>query len=416
MRNVFDQYSQPENRLTHALATCLHEDKKLLSDFVYWVTGEKIKGALSIVEQTLPGQRELLGNETDQTGLPDMWIFNDEGWCLLVENKVADSIRKEQLVRHYKTAERRGFTNIKVLAMDVLPPSHRLPHYVEFRLWSALYQWLHTKKSRSDWVGRMLDYMAVAESKLVFDEYLRDGTLTTFSGITFSADNPYSYLEAKRLIKLAFVELKKSRRLKTELKIDPQLPGRGAITGKEAPGVWDCLRLAVSKAESSFTSYPHFTLSIRRDDVFALVTVPNSITPVFRKNLLSLGEQGFAKVFERVARNYMKVLRVEKNAIPWVEVLQRHYKSQRSIPVVDARLAFDLRTAFKGLQKNSAVKYQPHWMSASFAALDEKRANTQLAVGVLFPYATCNTVSSDTILKLVEETWISSKPLIEALI
>ena len=30
MRNLFDQYHQPENRLSHALAVCLHEDRTLL--------------------------------------------------------------------------------------------------------------------------------------------------------------------------------------------------------------------------------------------------------------------------------------------------------------------------------------------------------------------------------------------------
>ena len=35
MRNIFDQYSQPENKLTHSLASCLYEDKKLLESYGY---------------------------------------------------------------------------------------------------------------------------------------------------------------------------------------------------------------------------------------------------------------------------------------------------------------------------------------------------------------------------------------------
>ena len=34
MRNIFDQYSQPENKLTHSLASCLYEDKRLLNSFL----------------------------------------------------------------------------------------------------------------------------------------------------------------------------------------------------------------------------------------------------------------------------------------------------------------------------------------------------------------------------------------------
>jgi hypothetical protein len=34
VRNIFDQYSQNENRLTHAFASILHHDPKLKSDFL----------------------------------------------------------------------------------------------------------------------------------------------------------------------------------------------------------------------------------------------------------------------------------------------------------------------------------------------------------------------------------------------
>jgi len=34
MRNVFDQYDQPENRVTHALLSCLGNDRKLIRPFL----------------------------------------------------------------------------------------------------------------------------------------------------------------------------------------------------------------------------------------------------------------------------------------------------------------------------------------------------------------------------------------------
>jgi hypothetical protein len=34
MRNIFDQYSQPENRLTHSLVMALHYDRNLLKSFL----------------------------------------------------------------------------------------------------------------------------------------------------------------------------------------------------------------------------------------------------------------------------------------------------------------------------------------------------------------------------------------------
>lgn len=39
MRNAFDQYGQPENRLTHALFTELNQDERLLKSFIQDVCG-----------------------------------------------------------------------------------------------------------------------------------------------------------------------------------------------------------------------------------------------------------------------------------------------------------------------------------------------------------------------------------------
>lgn len=44
MRNLFDQFSQNENKLTHALVSALHEDRVLLKAFVRWVTGDMARG------------------------------------------------------------------------------------------------------------------------------------------------------------------------------------------------------------------------------------------------------------------------------------------------------------------------------------------------------------------------------------
>jgi len=56
MRNLFDQYNQNENKLTHALVSSLYEDKVLLKAFVRWVTGEKIPSRnIEVIEQQLIG-------------------------------------------------------------------------------------------------------------------------------------------------------------------------------------------------------------------------------------------------------------------------------------------------------------------------------------------------------------------------
>lgn len=67
MRNIFDQYTQPENRLTHALVTAFAEDPKLLRKFVKWVTDVAPPKRLKVVEQQLPGEYELAEDDYERT-------------------------------------------------------------------------------------------------------------------------------------------------------------------------------------------------------------------------------------------------------------------------------------------------------------------------------------------------------------
>lgn len=418
MRHIFDQYSQPENRLTHALVNCLNEDKKLLKQFIKWTVGELPPPNIVVLEQCLPGECEYSEEEVERRGLPDAWIHNNDNWSLLIESKISASLSLNQLQRHYNTAIRRGFDDVKLLAIDRYEPKQKMPQYVFFKSWPEIYRWIAEKSNESYWATKLKGYMEVAEIKLSSEGYLREGTLTVFSGFPFSSDNPYNYPEAKRVLRLAIDELRKRRDLVREIGVDLELIGRGAITGKQGTSVWDFLRLKESKEEQSFTKFPHLTLSVRRDDVFALVTVPNNIKPEFRRNLVSHGETHFIEIFEEIKNSMEECLKKVKGAVPWVEVLQRHYQSQRSEPVVDAKLAFDLRTAFSKEKSKVKIdaKYQPGWLHASYEALSKKQANVQLAVGVIFPYANCKAVNNSDIIDVIADVWISCKPLISTML
>lgn len=415
MRNIFDQYNQPENRLTHALVCCLFEDRKLLNSFISWVlaTKPKIKN-VQIVEQRLPGEQESSEEDSERRGLPDAWIYDDESWSLIIESKVAAQLKNEQLQRHLKTAQKRGFINVTLLAIDVVEPKRNLPSGVLFRKWSDIYIWLSKQADYSDWAKKLMQYMEIAESKWPAETYLKEGTLTKFSGIPFNEDNPYNYLEAKRVLKLAMEELRQNQKLSKELGVDLKAKGRSAITGKAHSSVWDYLSLKKAKGEDSFTAYPHFTLSIANDRVFVLVTMPNGIKREFKNNLLDGGVDKFHSTFKKIYKRFSRITDKVEGAIPWVEVLQRHYKTQKSIPKIDARLAFDLRTAFP--DENSGVKKQSLWLEAAYDAVAKKRANTQLAIGIVFQYSACQKLQTASIIRTFADTWVACKPLIESLV
>jgi hypothetical protein len=122
LRNIFDQYDGPENRVTHALMTALNEDRKLLGRFLQdFVKGwpKTAPGRLRVLEQQLPDSDEEAEKDLERRGIPDGWIFDDEGWCVVIESKVISKLTARQLRSHLITAGDRGFW--KVIAVAITP-------------------------------------------------------------------------------------------------------------------------------------------------------------------------------------------------------------------------------------------------------------------------------------------------------
>lgn len=92
--------------MTHALMTAINEDRRLLGLFLRELV--KVKAPvnprkLSVLEQRLPGQLEPPEEELEQRGergIPDGWIFDEEGWCLFIESKVLSKLRADQIRTH----------------------------------------------------------------------------------------------------------------------------------------------------------------------------------------------------------------------------------------------------------------------------------------------------------------------------
>jgi len=94
VRNIFDQYTQAENRLTHALVSSLDADPKLLQKFVRWITNVAPPKSLKIVEQQLPGEFEQSEVEYERKGLPDAWIHDDAEWSVDLQLKLTRNLHR----------------------------------------------------------------------------------------------------------------------------------------------------------------------------------------------------------------------------------------------------------------------------------------------------------------------------------
>lgn len=410
MRNIFDQYDQPENRLSHALAVCLNEDRALLRGFLFWA-GERSAPSsdLRVVEQALPGETQapVAEREAESRGLPDIVIHDGQNWCLLVESKIEAGLTEDQLVRHQRTLRRRGFERITSVALTkagVEPPAG-----VVGRSWCSLYEWLSTAGRGREWPERLRDYLRVAEVRLARDGYLTEGTLTMFDGFPFSLGNPYTYGEAKRLLRLAVSDLRKDASLRA-VGMDPDSPGRDRIPGEGGTYIWDFLSLRGRPAGKGHTRFPHLTLAIHTDHLEIAVSIPDKIPPELRRGLAGLGESRMRELHREIVNRATPLLGDDG----WVEVfaLQRHYRSQSSPPIVDARMSFKLETSLADAA--GRVKHQPEWMELFLSLLHAKKSNIHFAYAVHLPWSTPGLATRDA-LGVVAAGWTALFPVLKAM-
>jgi hypothetical protein len=409
VRNLFDQYRSPENRLSHALAVCLDEDRELLHCFLGFV-GVRPPATvrkLALVEQSLPGDPPDIDSEeeAERRGLPDIVVHDDAAWCLLIESKVQAPLTEDQLSRHYRTLHRRGFEHIHSLALTKV--GGHLPRGIIPLTWAEVYRWLGTPLAKGQWSERLRSYLRAAEVRLAREEYLTEGTLTMFDGFPFSSDNQYTYGEAKRLLKLAMIELRKEPAIR-DLGVAVDAPGRGAITGRRGTSVWDFLPLKDRPARGTFTAYPHLTLSVALERVDAAITIPNGVIPAVRRRLAELGPEGLIALNGEILRRAKGLLSAGASAEAYA--VQRHFVSQRSSGITDARMSFKLETS--QARGKTAVKSQLEWVTLFAMLLGAKRSNIQFGYSMHLPWGTAGLDSMQSI-RLIAESWTAMKPLLD---
>jgi hypothetical protein len=410
LRNIFDQYSQPENRITHAFMTALNEDRTLLGRFLQEVIGVKLPDApasLSVLAQQYPGELEPSEIEAEQRGIPDGWIFNDDGWCVFIECKVLTELRSDQLRHHRRTAERLGFDAITAVAIAPHQPTTP-PLDAVFLEWRTIYAWLRTQGSDHPWAKHAAAYLEVAEAKLIGTGQFVEGTLTMFSGIPFGPDHPFNYLEGKRVLGLLMGQLRGSTDLVEQIGVDPSFLGRGAIKGSKADRVWDVLAIKTKTPSDKFSEGIHLTLGVASTLTEAMVTVPNAVNVETRKELVRLGPAGFQALIEQIVANLSPVLDGCTGAVPVFRGQQRRWMTRSGPPVGDAMIEFDLRTAVPG----GPPKRQPRWLSAGFGSfLQKEGANYEFQVGVRFPHERCPELRNPEAAALIAAALVACKPL-----
>ncbi|HLZ34596.1 MAG TPA: hypothetical protein VKP13_11300, partial [Nitrospira sp.] len=235
-----------------------------------------------------------------------------------------------------------------------------------------------------------------------------------FSGIPFGENEPYTYGQAKRLLKLLREELCQDTRLSKQLGADVTASGRPAITGQDQSSVWDFIPIRHARRAEKHTQYPHLTLVITQDQVGAYLTVPNGMNSGLRARLLGSRLGAFESIVQNVTTDMLRSLKRVQGCVPEIIVLQRHFRSRRSAGVVDCRLRFDARTTLPTPSRyRGSVKRQPQWINAAYEALIHRQSNLEFEIGCSFPYDTCPTVGDKSIVRAIADAWLACSPIVK---
>ena len=211
MRNIFDYYKQSENQLTHALFSTLANDPALLRGFIKDICG--VRGApknLHLSVQRYPSARAYTDDEIKSRSIPDAWIYNDDGFALVFEAKISDSLTQPQLTSHENTARKQGFETPRFYTITALPNAGDFENWTQIT-WVSIYTWLKKQAHDNIWAKNLAEYFELLEARMFENEQLSNGKITTFTGFP-SYEDGYNYLVAKNTLRKALDELRKDTR------------------------------------------------------------------------------------------------------------------------------------------------------------------------------------------------------------
>ena len=115
--------------------------------------------------------------------------------------------------------------------------------------------------------------------------------------VDFNENNPYSYLEGKRIIKLITNKVRQNKILEDELNADLYGKGRSGI--KKDTWLWDFLTFK-SNVKKIFTHQPHLTVSLNKNCLAAAITVPHSVKGDAKENFYNISWEEFRNIIYKI--------------------------------------------------------------------------------------------------------------------
>lgn len=405
---LYDQYSNEENRLTHALLHTIGSSRWLLTRFLKNIVGVKSplgRETYEISTQKVPFSQ---GDNDPQEikSIPDAWIIDGVsriGVAIEVKDR-ENSLTRDQLDKHKKRIESYEHPYLLVITPDLQKPSLivNMQREVEkhlnvvWRSWDEIYRWLleipiarSSKKEKDKFlITSMREYL----------ERRRD--VLGFQGIYFRT--AFNVHEAKAILNAEMEELQPT----VIMFYKDMTKRRPAITTFSQEGVWDCFG-----REDGFTNDLHITFGINEQAHNIGLTVPNSA-----KNAWSRLKNVFA--FEDYQNELFSILKTLRKQVPhlYVEFTQRHFISRR-FSVRDGYMEFSIDTMGSPFSsRGSKAKEFPIWWEAiQNAIINKKRINGQVAFRARFFLNETKGINKPEFIKTAEKTLKALKPLYDFL-
>jgi len=367
---LYDQYSNKENRLTHALLHTIGSSDWLFSKFLKGLVDKKLELSrrmkFKITTQKEPSSCGD-SNSKEIGSVPDAWITEEtSGLGITIEVKdIKNSLRSSQLESHARRIKEYKEQYLLIITPDLTRPK-KAPSFITcddisvkvvWHSWVEIYRWFRK-------ISSQLQHSRPKEQFLVLSliDYLeRRAEVLGFQGIFFRKG--FDVSEAKSILNAEMEELESFMK-----KIYKGLVrGRPAITTVSIEGVWDCFGL-----KDGFTKDIHFTFGINaislRDVCHEIsLTVPNSASGSWARLKTLFSDNNEQRLFSLLKDLRRKVPHL------FIEFHQRHFMTPRN-GIRDGFMEFNIDVLGKPLiQKPTKAKEFPMWLGAIRAAILAKK-------------------------------------------
>ena len=117
--------------------------------------------------QTYPDSKIFTESEAEKYGIPDAWIYSDDGQALIFEIKINDRLTTKQLISHKNTTQKRGYSVKQLITITARDDINR---HADCQLrWDEIYLWLSKRKS-SNWAKHAMKYFEILEGQYILSK------------------------------------------------------------------------------------------------------------------------------------------------------------------------------------------------------------------------------------------------------